>query len=255
MPLTVEPIPAFDDNYIWLVTRDRGSAAFVVDPGDAEPVLQTLRDRGLSLEGILITHWHPDHTGGLATLKSRTGCRVWGPDSDRIDGVDVRVADGDVLDVLGVEFRVLAVPGHTLDHIAYFGGDALFCGDTLFAGGCGRVFEGSFAMMRASLDKLRQLPDPTSVFCAHEYTLANLRFARAADPDNPALGERMRHCETLRASHQPTVPSSLETERQTNPFLRWDCPDLAAKLAGEGRLGTNSDDGVFEALRLWKDSF
>ena len=252
--LTIEPIPAFNDNYIWLI-HNAERQAFVVDPGDAEPVLAALSTRGLSLLGILITHHHGDHTGGVASLKSATGCRVWGPENPLITSIDHRVSEGDRVDVLGNAFEVLEVPGHTLDHIAYVGNQTLFCGDTLFAGGCGRVFEGTFPMMRASLAKLRALPDDTRVFCAHEYTLANLRFALAAEPDNTDLQARNQECESLRSANIPTVPSTLAIERAINPFLRWDAQSLVAAMVANGRAESADADAVFAGLRQWKDNF
>ena len=252
--MIIEPIPAFNDNYIWLLRNPEGDA-FVVDPGDAEPVLARLATENLRLKGILITHHHGDHTGGLARLKEQTGCAVWGPHNPAIKGIDHRVSEGDTVAALGEEFSVLEVPGHTLDHIAYVGSDSLFCGDTLFAGGCGRVFEGTFPMMRQSLNKLRDLPEHLNVFCAHEYTLANLAFASAADPYNSALSARVIRCQSLRDANTPTVPSSLAEEKTTNPFLRWDDPTLVMALSEQQRLPDASNDAVFTALRQWKDSF
>jgi len=254
MPVTIEPIPAFNDNYIWLIHNELGQA-FVVDPGDPKPVLDTLAAKALTLCGILITHHHPDHVGGVDTLKSATSCKVFGPENPSISGIDHHLGDADSVDVLGTHFDVITVPGHTLDHIAYFGDNALFCGDTLFAGGCGRVFEGTFPMMRASLERLRDLPASTRVYCAHEYTLANLRFALAAEPDNQALMERDRQCQDLRAQNKPTVPSSLEIERAINPFLRWDQPSIQKQLEAAGRLSSDDADATFAALRSWKDTF
>lgn len=252
--LSIEPIPAFSDNYIWLI-HDQAGRAFVVDPGDAQPVLDTLAQRHLTLVGILITHHHPDHVGGVAALKAATHCRVYGPQNPHITSIDQRLSDGDRVDVLGQTLEVIEVPGHTLDHIAYHGDELLFCGDTLFAGGCGRVFEGTFPMMRASLAKLRALPDATRVYCAHEYTLSNLRFALAAEPGNTALRERIEHCEALRAAGTPTVPSTLGQELATNPFMRWDVPAISTQLAEAQTLSDRSPDAVFTALRQWKDSF
>lgn len=253
-PLTVEPIPAFNDNYIWLIRDGRGQA-FVVDPGDAGPVLDVLAHEQLTLVGVLITHHHPDHIGGLETLRQATGCEVWGPDNPGITGIDHPVHEGDSVSVLGTSFSVLEVPGHTLDHIVYYSEGALFCGDTLFAGGCGRVFEGTFPMMRDSLNKLAQLPVNVAVYCAHEYTMSNLDFALAADPDNAVLKQRREHCQQLRDRQMPTVPSTLSEELETNPFLRWTDQAIIAGLQRQGRLQSSDPDAVFASLRSWKDNF
>jgi hydroxyacylglutathione hydrolase len=253
MSVEIVGIPAFSDNYIWLMHD--GTRGVVVDPGDAAPVQAALEERNLELAGILVTHHHFDHTGGVLALKDYRDCPVWGPHNPKIEGIDHRVSEGDQVSLLGAELSVIEVPGHTLDHIAYIGPDWVFCGDTLFAGGCGRVFEGTFPMMRASLQRLRQLPEATRVFCAHEYTTANLAFAVAADPDNSALQGRVKTCQDLRAQNQPTVPSTIGEEIATNPFLRWDAQSLTARLARAGG-DTNADpDFVFAKLRQWKDNF
>jgi len=251
--LTVEPINAFQDNYIWLLHN--GEQAAVVDPGDAAPVLAALSLRSLELTDILITHHHFDHTGGVETLKSKLGCKVSGPINPNIDSIDNRLTEGDTLTVLDTDFSVIEVPGHTLDHIAFVGDGIVFCGDTLFAGGCGRVFEGTFPMMRSSLGKLRDLPADTLVYCAHEYTLANLRFAAAADPENAQLKARIAYCEGLRDQDQPTVPSRIADELETNPFLRWDAPGVISNLSAKEKLSGGDSDDVFAGLRQWKDTF
>lgn len=253
MPVEIVGIPAFSDNYIWLMHD--GTQGVVVDPGDAAPVQSALEERNLDLAGILVTHHHFDHTGGVLALKDYSACPVWGPKNPKIEGIDHRVGEGDHVSLLGAELAVIEVPGHTLDHIAYIGPDWVFCGDTLFAGGCGRVFEGTFPMMRASLQRLRQLPAATRVFCAHEYTTANLAFAVAADPDNSALQRRVKTCQDLRAQNQPTVPSSIGEEIATNPFLRWDAQSLTAHLARAGGETKADPDSVFAQLRQWKDNF
>lgn len=256
---SVEPVAAFSDNYIWLL-RD-GDAAHVVDPGDAGPVLTALEERGLALASILVTHHHFDHVGGVAALKEASGCHVYGPGNPAIAGIDTRLADGDRVAVGSYRFEVLAVPGHTLDHIAYYQGPQgdnpplLFCGDTLFAGGCGRIFEGDPPQMYASLARLATLPAQTRVYCAHEYTLANLAFARAADPHNGLLREREQQARALRAAGTPTVPSTIDLERATNPFLRSDVAALRAGLEAAGRSAGEDPAATFAALRAWKDSF
>jgi hydroxyacylglutathione hydrolase len=251
--LKIEPVPAFSDNYIWLLHDDTN--AVVVDPGDAQVVLAALSKRNLSLQSILITHHHFDHVGGIAALTEATHCEVWGPTNPKITPVTHRVKEGDTLQVLGEPMHVLEVPGHTLDHIAYLGEGVLFCGDTLFAGGCGRVFEGTHPMMRSSLAKLRGLDPETKVYCAHEYTIANLQFALAADPHNATLAERMQLCSSLRERNIPTVPSLLADEIATNPFLRWDAPSVVENLAAASRLKSPQSDDVFAGLRQWKDTF
>ena len=220
-------IPAFSDNYLWLL--DNGSNALVVDPGDAEPIIEALEARQLTLDYILTTHHHPDHIGGVDRLIQRYHCEVIGPQSQYIPQVTRQVCEGETLSLLGVEFDVLEVPGHTLDHIAYFAAEpnpfnhpVLFCGDTLFAGGCGRVFEGTFPQMRTSLAKLRQLPPNTLIHCAHEYTQANLAFALAVEPENLTLKQRVEEVATQRERNIATVPSPLSIELATNPFLRYD---------------------------------
>lgn len=248
-------IPAFKDNYIWLLRK--GAAATVVDPGDARPVLDLLEREGLSLRGILVTHHHADHQGGVAHLLARyPAAEVFAPASESIANVSTPLRDGDRVQIAccDVDFEVIAVPGHTLDHIAYYGAGCLFCGDTLFAGGCGRLFEGSPAQMAASLARLAALPDATAVYCAHEYTQANLRFALAVEPGNQCLQMRVREVDAARASASSTVPSTIAIEKASNPFLRCGEPEVAA--AARRRVPAAADAvAVFAALREWKNVF
>lgn len=259
MPLQILPIPAFQDNYIWLMYRPGEAGACVVDPGDAEPVIKALEQQQLSLQSILLTHHHPDHTGGVRELVKYSGAKVYGPDSTRFRDIDEVLHHGDQRQILGIDFKVLAVPGHTLDHIAYHGqlGDRsiLFCGDTLFSAGCGRLFEGTAPQMLESLDRLSGLPDTTEVFAAHEYTLSNLHFALAVEPDNPALQKRFEEVERLRKSKTPSLPSTIALEKATNPFLR--VREASVINAAQQHRGVDSNDPatVFAAIRRWKDTF
>ncbi len=256
--LIVKPILAFSDNYIWLLYDPQSRQACVVDPGDAEPVLATLKDMNLTLSSILITHHHFDHVGGLEALLKEYSPRVFGPRNPEISGLSDTVGARDTVSVLGTEFEVMEVPGHTLDHIAYFQpGEVplLFCGDTLFAGGCGRVFEGTPPMMYQSLQSLAVLPPTTRVYCAHEYTMANLGFAHAVEPDNKALRQRIAAAEKTRARNEPTVPSNIALELATNPFLRCADVQLRASLAAQGKLEGEDSADVFATVRAWKDSF
>lgn len=258
--LTVAPLPAFSDNYLWLLQRD--GVAAVVDPGDGEVVLRALRERSLRLGAILVTHHHPDHVGGLAALRAAFGdVPVYGPraESRQIAGLSVLLDHGDRVELpeLAVRFEVLAVPGHTLGHIAYHEPAAklLFCGDTLFAAGCGRLFEGTPRQMYASLRSLSDLPGETAVYCAHEYTLANLDFARAAEPGNADIGLEIERVRALRGAGQPSVPSSLRRERAVNPFLRCDLPALNAAAGARAGKTLQEPEEVFAVLRQWKDGF
>jgi hydroxyacylglutathione hydrolase len=227
-------LPALADNYIWLLADAHGDA-LVVDPGDAAPVRDALARRQLRLRAILLTHHHPDHVGGAAELAAATGARTYAPHDARIAHADARVDDGDVvaLDAPALRFDVLAVPGHTRSHVAYHGHGLLFCGDTLFSIGCGRLFEGTPAQMLASLDRLAALPGDTRVCCGHEYTLANAAFARTLDPHNAALAAQIERARALRAQGRPTLPTTLADERAANPFLRVDAPALAAALGAQ----------------------
>ncbi len=253
--LEFRPVPAFQDNYIWLLVRDRYAA--VVDPGDARPVLTALQRDGLKLRDIVVTHHHGDHVGGVEELADAYPARVWGPARETIPRRLVALAEGDAVELLGERFTVIDVPGHTAGHIALHapGVGALLCGDTLFACGCGRLFEGSPRQMFHSLARLAALPAQTLVYCAHEYTLANIRFARAVEPDNPDLQQRQRLCEEQRARGEPTVPSTIGIERATNPFLRCNVPQVRA--AAEQRVAGSSSDLVatFAAIRAWKNEF
>lgn len=250
-------LPAFEDNYLWLLHD--GARALVVDPGDAEPVRDALARLGLQLHGILVTHHHGDHTGGVAALREATGATVYGPAGERIPGPYQALRGGDAVNVLGTAWQVIDVPGHTAGHIAYYapavgGAPLLFCGDTLFSGGCGRIFEGTPAQMLASLDALGALPAATRVCCAHEYTLSNLRFAQAVEPGNAELIEYTRQCRALREQHRPTLPSTIGTELAINPFLRSRQPTVAKAVRAHAP-SANDEVAVFAALREWKNTF
>ena len=249
-------LPAFADNYIWMLHDD--ARAVVVDPGDAAPVVHALERLQLQLVGILVTHHHGDHTGGVDALRPGLQGPVYGPAHERIPGPYEALREGDTLQVLGLNFDVIDVPGHTLGHIAYAEQTAtapwLFCGDTLFSAGCGRLFEGSPAQMHQSLSKLAALPDDTQVCCTHEYTLSNLRFAAAVEPDGEEIRQHQQHCESLRAQGLPTLPSNMALERRINPFLR--CTEPAVVRAARAQ-GAESDlpVDVLAALRAWKNRF
>lgn len=255
--LSVLAVPAFEDNYLWLV-HDQAHAV-VVDPGDAAPILAALEAHKLSLTAILLTHHHADHVGGVADLLKRFNVPVYGPRQEAIAGITHPLGEGDTVSIRqpALQLSVLDVPGHTRGHIAYVAHQQgwLFCGDTLFAGGCGRLFEGTPEQMADSLDKLATLPDHTLVYCAHEYTLSNLRFAQAVEPGNAALLERVRTEEDKRAQGKPTVPSTIGLEKATNPFLRYREKHIAEKLTGEGRVSSKEPIAVFAALRQWKNSY
>jgi hydroxyacylglutathione hydrolase len=254
-------LPAFTDNYIWMLHNSR--SAIVVDPGDANVVLDALARLNVQLETILVTHHHNDHTGGVAALREATDAAVYGPAREAMPEPIRRLDDGDQVQALGLTFSVMNVPGHTAGHIAYFcaanstevdGKPLLFCGDTLFSGGCGRLFEGTPAQMLASLGKLAALPANTRVCCTHEYTLSNLRFARAVEPNNAALAQYQLDCLALRARGDITLPSSIALELQINPFLRSDEPEVirSAQQFDPTAQGTL---GVFTAIRQWKNQF
>jgi hydroxyacylglutathione hydrolase len=251
--IQVIPIPAFRDNYIWCL-RDQNHAA-VVDPGDAAPVRAYLARENLELSAILTTHHHNDHVGGIGALTHSHPVPVFAPFDDRIDHVTDRVGEGDVVRLprFELEFRVLEIPGHTLTHIAYYGPNMLFCGDTLFACGCGRLFEGTPLQMLTSLTRLSTLPEETLVYCGHEYTQSNLRFGRTVDPSNPALRAWEEEANDLRRRQQPTLPSSLAREQRANPFLRCDDPVIAAAVCRETGQALTGPVAVFAALREWKN--
>jgi hydroxyacylglutathione hydrolase len=251
---------AFDDNYIWLLRA--GGCVAAVDPGDATPVLDHLEKSGDRLCAILVTHHHGDHVGGIAELLARHPVPVFGPASENIPGVSEPLVGGERIELplLDVQLEVISVPGHTLGHLAYYGpslmGDgALFCGDTLFGAGCGRLFEGSPAQMQDSLARLAVLPAPTFVYCAHEYTQNNLRFAVAVEPDSIAVQQRSETVAIARAAGRATIPTSIRAELDTNPFLRWDAP--AVRSAAGRRLGHVPVDAVetFTAIREWRNRF
>ena len=256
--LEVSPVRAFSDNYLWLVrTPGDPAGAIVVDPGDARPVQVALEEQGLQLRTILVTHHHPDHVGGVRALAERYSAEVFGPARENLP-CDFRPLEGGAivsLRSLGLEFDVMDVPGHTLGHIAYHGHGALFCGDTLFSAGCGRLFEGTPAQMLDSLDRIAALPDETLVYCAHEYTLGNLRFAAAVEPGNADVLETLDSVQALRGRDAITLPATLGHERRINPFLR--CREPAVRAAAEARAGRPlaSASDVFAVVRAWKDGF
>lgn len=259
--LTVLALPAFQSNYLWLIHD--GSNAAVVDPGDAAPVLAALAEHRLTLTAILLTHHHHDHIDGVPALLRHAPVPVFGPRNEAIATITVKLGEGDRVEVPGLSLalRVLDVPGHTPGHIAYLreGGEDqpwLFCGDVLFAAGCGRVPEGRHAQARASLQKLAALPDDTLVYCAHEYTLANLAFALAAEPGNPSIAARMARETARRERGEPTLPTTIGDEKATNPFLRDQQNSVTGRLEILGKLRLPADPvACFTALREWKNVF
>ncbi len=250
------PIPILDDNYAWMLLNEKAERAVVVDPGEAGPVARALQRAGVSLEAILVTHHHGDHTAGVSDLAT-AGVAVYGPTGEDIATVDRPVDEGDRVELpeVGLELAVLHVPGHTAGHVAYLGEGLLLPGDTLFAGGCGRVFEGTFEQMYHSLERLAGLPEETLVCCAHEYTLANLRFAREVEPDNRALAERLEAVQRLRSDGRVTLPSNIGLECRTNPFLR--CLDPAVVASAGAHAGRRVAPGAdaFAVVRTWKDGW
>jgi len=257
--LTVVPIPAFNDNYIWLLQRQGSNRAVVVDPGQAEPVLDYLQEHGLTLEAILITHHHFDHIGGVEQLLAVAQVPVYGPVNHTIENISQRLSEGDEITVLDESFNVLEVPGHTLDHIAYYCNSSqqplLFCGDSLFSAGCGRLFEGTAEQMFHSLQKYADLAGETAVFPTHEYTLANLNFATAVEPGNQALQDYQKHCVAQREANIPTLPTTIANELAVNPFLRSGEPDVKHSVSTHFCLTLVEPVDVFRQTRLWKDQF
>jgi len=252
-PISIDPIPILETNYVWALHD--GERAVLVDPGRARAPLQWLDDQGLDLAGLLITHHHWDHTDGIDEVLSAHSVPVYGPKDSRIPQVDHPLEEGDTLRIENpeLELKILSVPGHTSIHLAYVGTDFILCGDTLFSAGCGRLFEGSAEQMQTSLDKLAALPGPTRVFCAHEYTLDNLRFALQVEPDNPDLNERLEQVVKLRRHNQITLPSTIADELSFNPFLRTrqsSVIDSAQQRSPD--CGTRPHE-VFSVIRRWKD--
>ena len=254
--LKISHIQAYSDNYIWLIQTNEGNT--LVDPGDASPVLDFIQREEIEIDDILITHHHFDHVGGLQSLKPLINGSIIGPDSKNIDKLDYRVKDGELITTIGLEFSVIEIPGHTLDHIAFYSNtekEVLFCGDTIFSGGCGRVFEGTFQQMNNSINILSRLPNSTEIYCAHEYTLSNLVFAKQVEPHNGELNHYYEEVINMRKNDIATIPTTLNRELQINPFLRVSNASLresiSDKLNDSDQL---SDTEIFKFLRTWKDS-
>ena len=251
--LSVEPIKAYTDNYIWLVSTNEGS--IVVDPGESEEILNLIDTNKIDLKGVLITHHHYDHTNGLLDLTNKMNLEVYGP--KKIEGINNIVKESDKFSLIGIDFEVIEIPGHTLDHLAFYSSNkdpVLFCGDTLFAGGCGRVFEGTFEQMFKSLKKISNYPKETKIFCGHEYTLSNLKFALEVDEDNKELADEYINVKKLISSDIPSLPTNLNKELKVNPFLR--CNEINIKNKVIDKFDIIDDElEIFTALRKWKDNF
>ncbi|KZN65342.1 hydroxyacylglutathione hydrolase [Pseudoalteromonas luteoviolacea] len=252
----VHPIKAFNDNYIWAICDTQNLDTWVVDPGQSHPVLQFLREQNRQLTGILVTHHHWDHTDGIAELISHyPETPIYGPKDSPFSGITCTLSQGDSITIAGERYNIIKTPGHTLDHICYVNDTRAFTGDTLFSGGCGRLFEGTAEQMWHSLQALSALPDPCEVYCTHEYTLANLDFANAVEPNNDALTAYTTWAKTKRAQNLPTLPTNIGNERAINPFLRSNNDAILAHLPEVLKGPTEAQWQVFAKLRLWKDQF
>jgi len=253
--INIEPIEAFSDNYIWLLTTNEGS--IVIDPGESQNLLKILKENNFNLKAILITHHHFDHTNGINEILSEKSIDVYGPNNN-IDSINIRVTNESKINLLGIEFEIIEIPGHTLDHIAYYsennGRPILFCGDTLFSGGCGRVFEGTFEQMHDSLSILKELPVNTKIYCGHEYTESNLKFAKSVEPLNQKIISRYNEVIELRKQGIPSLPTTLELELETNPFLRVGLKEVQQEISKKFNIPKNDKD-IFTAMRQWKDNF
>lgn len=253
--INIEPIKAFNDNYIWLATTNEGS--IVIDPGEAHKTIKYLKENDLNLDAILITHHHFDHTGGIEGMLNFKRVDVCGP-VNNIPSINKQLRDGDLFSVIGIDFKIIEIPGHTLDHIAFFsennGNPVLFCGDTLFSSGCGRVFEGTFEQMHKSILKLKSLPANTKIYSGHEYTQSNLKFAMEVEPLNQKLISRYNDVQDLLNKGIPTLPTTLELELEVNPFLRCQAREVQNSVVKQFNT-SNHENEIFKALRQWKDNF
>ena len=252
---SVEPIRAYDDNYIWLISTNEGS--IIVDPGESKKIIKSIDENKIDLKAILITHHHFDHTNGLQDLLNIGNFDVFGP-VNNINGINKKVCESDKFSIIGIDFEVIGLPGHTLDHIGFYsfnnGNPILFCGDTLFAAGCGRVFEGTYEQMFMALKKISKLPKNTKIYCGHEYTLSNIKFALKVDPNNIKIQDEYKHVNELMKSDKPSLPTTIEKELNINPFLRCDNLDIQKNIIEKFNVG-DSEFEIFTAIRKWKDNF
>ncbi len=252
--MDILPLPAFTDNYIWLI--EENGKATVVDPGDANVVENFLTEKNLKLENIFITHHHFDHTGGVQRLKESYNCDVYGPYNSPFNGVDIKLKENDEIAIFNSSFKIIEIPGHTLDHIAYYSKNQniLFCGDTLFSGGCGRIFEGTPSQMYESLSKLSLLDKSTKIYCGHEYTQSNLNFAVKVEPSNDNLVKYKRKIDKKRLNNEISLPTSLELEKNINPFLRSHVSEIKESIKEIAKINNPTDFETFTSVRSLKDN-